>query len=53
MNGIIVSVQEIGRARKGVAILINDEWHSAAIDFGCVSSRILWVEFKFSSVKCV
>ena len=29
-------------------------WHSAVIDFGCVSSRILWIKFKFSGVKvCV
>ena len=40
------------RARKGVAILLNDVWHSAVIDFGCVSSSILWI--KFSRVKvCV
>ena len=26
-------------------------WHSAVIDFGCVSSRVLWVKFKFSMVK--
>ena len=39
VNGIIVSVQEIERAREGVVVLMNDEWHSAVIDFGCVSSR--------------
>ena len=32
-NGII--------AREGVAILLKDVWHSAVLDFGCVSSRIL------------
>ena len=33
---------------------MNDVWHSAVIDFGCVSSRILWIKFNFSSVKvCV
>ena len=42
------------RAREGVAILLNDVWHSAVIDFGCVSSRILWIKFKYSKVKvCV
>ena len=42
------------RARHGVAILLNDVWHSAVIDFGCVSSRIIWIKFKFSRVKvCV
>ena len=34
--------------------LLNDVWHNAVIDFGCVSSRILWIKFKFSRVKvCV
>ena len=32
------------RAREGVAILLNDVWHSAA--FECISSRILWIKFK-------
>ena len=42
------------RAREGVAVLLNNVWHSAIIDFGCVSSRILWIKFKFSRVKvCV
>ena len=54
VNGIIAGVQEIERAREGVAILLNDEWYSAVVNFGCVSSRILWIKFKFSSVKvCV
>ena len=33
VNGIIVGIQEIERAREGVAILMNDEWHSNAVDF--------------------
>ena len=42
------------RAREGVAILLNDLWHSAVIDYGYVSSRILCIKFKFSRVKvCV
>ena len=42
------------RARGGVAILLNDVWHSAVVDFGCVNSRILWIKFEFSRVKvCV
>ena len=37
-----------------MAILVKDMWHSAVIDFGCVSSRIIWITFKFSRVKvCV
>ena len=39
------------RAREGLATLLNDLWHRAVIDFGCVSSRILWIKFKFSRVK--
>ena len=42
------------RDMEGVAILLNDEWDSAVIDFGCVSSRILWIKFRFSKVNvCV
>ena len=34
--------------------LLNDVWHIAVIDFGCASSRILWIKFKFCRVKvCV
>ena len=37
-----------------MAILMNNVWHNAVIDFGCVSSRIFWIKFKFSRVKiCV
>ena len=39
------------RAREAVTILFNDVWHSSVIDFGCVSSRILWIKFMFSRVK--
>ena len=50
----MASVQEIERAKEGVAILLNDVWHNAVTDFGCVSSRILWIKFKFSRLKvCV
>ena len=38
VNGIITDVQEIERAREDVDILLNDVWHSAVIDYGCVSS---------------
>ena len=39
------------KAREGVAVLLNDVGHSAVVDFGCVSSRILWIKFKSSRVK--
>ena len=49
-NGIISGVQEMER----VVILLNDVWHSAMVNCGCVSFRILWIKFKFSLVKvCV
>ena len=54
INGIIPGVQEIEMVRGGVAILTNDALHSAVIDFGCVSSRLILLKFKFSRVKiCV
>ena len=32
----------------------GDVWHSVAVDFGCVNSRILSIKFKFSRIKvCV
>ena len=51
VNGIIAGVQEMERSKEGMAVLLNDVWHNAVIDFGCVSSRILWIKFKFSRVK--
>ena len=50
-NGIIAVVQEMVRAKEGVAILLNDVWHSAVIDFGCVTSRILCIKFTVSRAK--
>ena len=51
INGIISDVQEMERAREGVAILFNDVWHSAVLK---CSGRILWIKFMFSRVKvCV
>ena len=29
---------------------LNDVCHSAVVDFGCVSSRTLWIKYKFSRV---
>ena len=54
VNVIFAGVHEVERAREGVAILLNDVWHSAVVKSGYVSSRILWTKFKFSRVKvCV
>ena len=54
VNGITAGVQEIGRAKEGVAILLNDVCHSALMDFGCVRSRIIWIKSRSSRVKvCV
>ena len=54
VNGIIAGVRKMERAREGMAIILNDVWHSAVVDFGCVISRILWIKSKFYRVKvCV
>ena len=50
VNGLITSVQKIKRDWGGVAVLMNDEWHSAVVDLGCVSSRILCSKFMFPRV---
>ena len=47
LNDIITGIQKMERAREGVAILFNDVWHIAVIDFRCVNSRILWIKFNF------
>ena len=51
VNGIIAGVQEMERDREGVAVLLNDLWHSTLVKSGYVSSRILWMKFKFSKNK--
>ena len=51
VNVVIAGVQEMERDREGVAILLNDVWRSAVVDFGCVNSRILWLKLKFSWIK--
>ena len=45
VNGSNTGIEERERAREAVAILLNDVWHSAVIDFGCVKSRNLWLKF--------
>ena len=39
-KGVNVSLP-VFRRWKGVALLLNDVWHSAMVKSGCVSSRIL------------
>ena len=54
VNIIFACIQEMERAREGVAVLLNDVWHSAVVKSGYVSSKILWTKLKFSRVKvCV
>ena len=37
-----------------MAVLLSGVRHSAVIKYGCVSSRVLWIKFRFSRVKvCV
>ena len=47
VNGITAGIQEMDRPREGVAVLLNEAWHSVMIDFGCASSSILWINFRF------
>ena len=39
INGIIANVQEMERAREGLGVLLTNVWHSAVMDFRCVSLR--------------
>ena len=32
-----------------MAVLLNDVWYNGVVEFGCISSRILWI--KVSRVK--
>ena len=41
VNGIIACSQEMEKDKEGVAILLNDVWRSAVVDFVCVSFRII------------
>ena len=38
VNGIIAGVQEMERAREGVNVLLNDVWHSVAMDMLALES---------------
>ena len=53
VNFIIAGVQEMERAREGVAVLLNDVWHSAMVKFGCVSSIISGLNSSFKGLKIV
>ena len=44
VNGIIAYFEEIKMAWECMAILMNNVWHSAVIDFGYVSSITLLVK---------
>ena len=50
VNVMFTGVHEMERTREGVAVLLNNVWHSAEVKYGYVSSRILWIKFKFSRV---
>ena len=53
-KSINTGVQEVESAREGVAVLLSDVWHSVVVKHGYVSTRILWIKFKFSMAKvCV
>ena len=48
-----MGVQKIERAKKGVAVFMNDVWRSARMDFGWVRFRTIWVRSGFQGLKCV
>ena len=50
VKGINAGVQKTERARGGVAILLNNVWYSAVVDFGCVSSRISGLNSRFEGL---
>ena len=52
VNGVIAGVQEMERVREEVSVLLKYVWHSALLNFGCVSSRILW-NSSFQGLKFV
>ena len=52
-NVIFAGVHEMERAKEEVAVLLNNVWDSGVVKSGYVSSRILWIKFKFSRVKFV
>ena len=35
VNVIFVGIQEMERAREGLAVLLNDVWHRAVVKYGC------------------
>ena len=53
MNGISVVVQEIQRNREGVAILMNDVWHSTVIRFKYVALESYGLTSSFQGLKYV
>ena len=54
VNGTIADVEEMERVRADMTILLIDVGHSIVIGLGGISSKTLWINFKFSRVKiCV
>ena len=39
VNAIFAGVQEMERAREGVAVLLNDVWHGVEVKYGSVSQE--------------
>ena len=47
VNVIFTGVHEMERAREGIAVLLNDVWHSSVVKFGSLSPRILYKVITF------
>ena len=44
-NVIFAGVQEMDRARKGVAVLLNNVWHSAVVKLSGLNSSFQGLKF--------
>ena len=51
VNSICEGVQDGEHSWDGVAILLEDMWYGAVVEFGCVRPGMQWVKLTFSRIK--
>ena len=51
VNGIIFGVQVVERAREGVAVLLNDVWHSTVLNMGVLAQELYGLNSIFQGLK--
>ena len=51
VHGVRAGMKGRERAKEGVGVLMNEEWYKALVKYECVSSRVIYVKFKFKRVK--